>query len=140
MKLNHWNKTLLAGICLALVSASASALEFQVKKPARATAKPDLVVYMVNQNYYAGGDVIRVTIRNNGNATSGSAVLSAQNMQPGGGYGEASIPSVEPGKIKNVDIKLNKPPKKGDRLKFFADAKQHVVESNENNNIKYINY
>jgi len=140
MKLQTRNKTLLAGICLAMLSASAGALELKVKKPARATAKPDLIVYFVNQNYYAGGDVIRVTIRNNGTAKSGSAVLTAQNMAPGGGYGEASIPSVDPGSIKNVDIKLNKPPREGDRLKFFADAKQHVVESNENNNIKYINY
>lgn len=139
MKLNIGNKTLLAGLCLALVSASASALEFKVNKPTRATPKPDLVVYFVNQNYYAGGDVIRVTIRNNGTAKSGSAVLSAKNMSANG-YGEASIPSVDPGSIQNVDIKLNRPPKKGDRLKFFADAKQHVAESNENNNIKYINY
>ena len=75
------NKKLIAGALTALCAVSATAIELNVQAPARATPKPDLVVVYVNPSYLSGGSIIRVTVRNNGNATSGSAVPGGHRQQ-----------------------------------------------------------
>lgn len=137
---NRFNKKLVFGTVLAMWAAASGALELKVQAPARAVSKPDLVVYYVNPAYLSGGSTIRVTVRNNGTAKSGSAVLLGQNTVYNGSYGEASIPALDPNHAVDLEVKFNRIPRKGNKIKFVADSKHHVSESNESNNVKYHNY
>lgn len=134
------SKKLIAGAFTALCAVSAAADGLNVQAPVRVTLKPDLVVYYVNPSYLSGGSIIRVTVRNNGSATSDSAVLSGRNRTRRGGLGEASIPSLKPNHAVDLQLKLSQVPQKGDKIWFMADSKQHVTESNENNNAKIHTY
>ncbi|MEX1032597.1 MAG: CARDB domain-containing protein [Cellvibrionaceae bacterium] len=136
--MKNLNIKLFVGALMIACAVPTMALELNVQSPQR--AKPDLTIYYVNPSYLSGGSTIRVTVRNNGSVKSGSAVLSGQNMARNGGYGEASIPSLEPNHAKDIELKLNKVPKKGDQIKFMADSKHHVSESNENNNVVHHGY
>lgn len=140
MQMKHLGKMIAVGVLFGFVAVSAQAnqLQLQVKKPDRATPKPDLIVYLVDENYSQPGK-IRVTIRNIGQANAGSAVLLVQNMTAGG-KGEASVPSLAPNGVKQLDVVLSHPPKKGDRLRIVVDSKNHVPESNETNNTKFVSY
>lgn len=139
MKLTTLSRRVAVATTLSLIWGAAGATEIKrVQAPARAMPKPDLIVYLVDQNHSAP-DMIRVTVRNIGNAKSDSAVLLGKNMTSPG-QGEASIPSLEPNKQRTLDLKLSAAPKKGDRVQLTADSKNHVAESNETNNSKYISY
>lgn len=107
-----------------------------VKKPARAMAKPDLIVYYVN-SYYPEDNKIKVTIRNNGKAKAGSSVVT---VYAGGMSAEASVPSLDSNHAAERVVKFNKPLKKGTKMRVVADSKKHVSESNENNNTKSHTY
>ena len=107
-----------------------------MKKPVRATSKPDLIVYYVN-SYYPENDKIKVTVRNNGNAKSGSAVLT---VTMGRMSAEASIPALEPNHAAEPTVTFSKPLQKGAKMKVVVDSKNHVAESNEKNNTKMHTY
>jgi hypothetical protein len=148
MNFSTFAKALLSTSLLALTLSSAQALEVQkpvqikklnIQKPARAVPKADLIVYLVDEDY-GQQHLMRVTIRNNGNAKSGSAILRANDMSQPGLKAEGSIPSIQPNGVRNIDLKFSQLPKKGDRIRIIADAGNHVNESNEKNNIKFINY
>lgn len=107
-------------------------------KPARAKSTVDLYVGSIAENYLNDPRKVNVYIRNQGNTKSGSAVLLA--VLNGSIKKEQSIPSIMPNETVDRTIKFDRPLKKGDRIKFVVDSKNHVVESNENNNIKYFTY
>ena len=109
----------------------------KIKKPVRVAKKPDLFVIAVENNYYEDPTKIRVVVRNKGAIKSGSAVLLGT---VNGLKAEGSIPSMNPTYAKAVTLKFAKPMKRGDRLKFVADSKGHIDESNENNNVKHSIY
>ncbi len=140
MKPSNMKVRVIAGALLAVMTFSATALELKAtKKPARAIPKADLVVYLVDE-YYADHTIVKVVIKNRGTAKSGSAVVSGQNVTAGGAIVEASIPALEPKQVKTLPLKFSRPIEKGHKLKFIADSKKHVSESNENNNIKMFGY
>ncbi len=137
MKLQNLNKKLVAGVILAMCAVSASALELKVQKPQRLVSKPDLIVFSTGKNL--DGTLFAV-IKNIGNAKSGSGILSVKNTS-NGGFGEASIVSIPAGESKIIHkITLSKKPGRGNKIKFHADSKFHINESNENNNVKDMTY
>jgi hypothetical protein len=146
MKTLPLNKFLLLSALTGLFSLSAVALEVQQSttiKPVKATIiaaqKADLIVHAVNSDH-AKQDSVRVTIKNIGKLTSDSGILGGQNLSQRGSTGEGTIPAIKPGASYSLDLKFSAPIKKGDQVKVTADAKNHIDESNENNNVKTVSY
>ena len=149
MTFSTFGKAFIATALLTLMAGSVSALELaplkparaplDIKKPQRATPKADLIVYLVDEDY-GQLHLMRVTIRNNGKVKSDSAILSGMDMNQPAIKAQGSIPSIKPNGVYNVDLKFPTLPNKGDRIKLVADSGNHVDESNENNNVKFINY
>jgi len=141
------NRIILLGALSSLFSLSATALEVQqrtttmtpIKASIVAAPKADLIVQSVNSNY-AKQDSVRVTIKNIGKLTSASGILGGQNLSQRGSTGEGTIPAIKPGASYSLDLKLTAAIKKGDQIKLTADAKDHIDESNENNNVKTVSY
>ena len=105
-------------------------------KPKRKSIKPDLVIYAVGSSLDATDNYhVKTVIRNNGASKSGSAILDVRNMA-NGQHASASIPALNPGSTVQLNVKFAKPIKKGENLRFRADSKNHVDESNEGNNKK----
>lgn len=146
MKTLQLKKFLLLSAFTGLFSLSAMALEVQqtktltpIKANIVAAQKADLIVQSVNSDY-AKKDSVRVTIKNIGKLTSASGILGGQNLSQRGSTGEGTIPAIKPGSSYTLDLKLSADIKKGDQIKVIADAKNHIDESNENNNIKTVTY
>lgn len=107
-------------------------------KPERAKATVDLYVSSIAENYLNDPRKVNVYIRNQGNTKSDTALLLA--VLNGSEKKEQSILMIMPNKTLGRVIQFDRPLKKGDRIKFIVDYKDYVVESNENNNVKYFTY
>lgn len=133
MKKHIAKSTLIAASLLSLLSVSVSALEAQVKAPARVAAKPDLVIMYVN-SFYPDATKIKVTVRNNGNAKADSSVLT---VVMGNMTAETSIPSLDPNMATEREVTFKEVRLvKGNKMRLTVDSKNHVDESNETNNVK----